>query len=148
MQEMAFFFKRFLVGLGHFPKLVELMIFFMRMKWLRSFLFCYKQFRLQSMAIHCNRRGVYTETPHTSFLLLHSAHTGWCTLTSWLKNVFVRITPCSWSSMLCGWAFVLWLSVPRFVPFRVSLLSFALFFPLLLVLCPEPLPPCGQRQGN
>ena len=61
--------------------------FLMRMKWLRSFLFCYNQFRLQSMAIHCNRRGVYTETPHTSFLLLHSAHTGWCTLTSWLKNV-------------------------------------------------------------
>ena len=39
-------------------------------------------------------------------------------------------------------------SVPRFVPFRVSLLHLALFFPLLPVLCPEPLPPCGQRQGK
>ena len=34
---------------------------------------------------------------------MHSAHTEWCTLTSWLNNVFVRITPYSWSSMLCGW---------------------------------------------
>ena len=40
------------------------------------------------------------------------------------------------------------LSVPRFVPFRVSLLYLALLFPLLPVLCPEPLLPCGQRQGN
>ena len=39
-------------------------------------------------------------------------------------------------------------SVPRFVPFRVSLLHLALFFPLLPVLCPEPLPSCGQRQGK
>ena len=27
--------------------------------------FCYSWFRLQSIAIHCNRRGVYTYTPHT-----------------------------------------------------------------------------------
>ena len=35
-----------------------------------------------------------------------------------------------------------------FVPFRVSLLYLALLFTLLLVLCPEPLLPCGQRQGK
>ena len=40
------------------------------------------------------------------------------------------------------------LSVPRLVPFRVSLLHLALLFPLLHVLCPETLPPCGRRQGN
>ena len=40
------------------------------------------------------------------------------------------------------------LSVPRVVPFRVSLLPLALLLPLPLVLCPEPLLPCGQRQGN
>ena len=40
------------------------------------------------------------------------------------------------------------LSVPRLVPFRVFLLSLALLFSLLPVLCPEPLLPCGQRQGN
>ena len=39
-------------------------------------------------------------------------------------------------------------SVPRFVLFRVSLLHFALLFLLLPVLCPEPLLPCGQRQGK
>ena len=30
-------------------------------------LFCCSWFRLQTMAIHCNRRVVYTDTPHTSF---------------------------------------------------------------------------------
>ena len=30
----------------------------------------------------------------------------------------------------------------------VSLLHLALLFPLLLVLCPEPFLPCGQRQGK
>ena len=40
------------------------------------------------------------------------------------------------------------LSVPRLVPFRVSLLRLALFFPLLPVLCPEPLLPSGQRRGR
>ena len=39
-------------------------------------------------------------------------------------------------------------SVPRFVLFRVSLLHLALLFSLLPVLCPEPLLPCGQRQGK
>ena len=39
-------------------------------------------------------------------------------------------------------------SVPRFVPFRVSLLHLALLFPLLLVLWREPLLPRGQRQGK
>ena len=58
-QEMALFLKRFLMK--HVQKLVELMIFF---KWP---LFCYSWFRLQSMAITRNRRGVHTDTPHTSF---------------------------------------------------------------------------------
>ena len=49
-----------------------------------------------------------------------------------------------WSSMMCGCLIVCSLSVPRLVPFRVSLLSLALLFPLLPVLCPEPLPPCGK----
>ena len=39
-------------------------------------------------------------------------------------------------------------SVPRCVPFRVSILRLALLFPLLPVLCPEPLLPYGQRQGT
>ena len=36
----------------------------------------------------------------------------------------------------------------RFVPFRVSLLHLALLFPLLPVLCPGCLLPCGQRQAK
>ena len=32
-----------------------------------SDIFCYSWFRLQLIAIHCNRRGVWTDTPHTSF---------------------------------------------------------------------------------
>ena len=30
-------------------------------------LFCYSWFRLQLIAIHCNRRGVWTEHPHTAY---------------------------------------------------------------------------------
>ena len=40
----------------------ELTIFFIL---LRISLFCYSWFRLQSIAIHCNRRRVQTDTPHT-----------------------------------------------------------------------------------
>ena len=51
-------------------------------------------------------------------------------------------------SMVLGWLFSRRFSVPRFVPFRVSLLHLALLFPLVPVLCPEPLLPCGRRQGK
>ena len=44
--------------------------------------------------------------------------------------MFVRLSVCR-------------LSVPHLVPFRVSLLSLALLFRLLPVLCLEPLLPCG-----
>ena len=53
-------------------------------------LFCYSWFRLQLIAIHCNRRGVWTDTPHTRVFLehLHFAHTPhygsrclWCAFT-------------------------------------------------------------------
>ena len=60
LQEMALCLKRFLVG--HVQTLVELIRCFFKLP-----LFCYSWFRLQSMAIHCNRRRVYTDTPHTSF---------------------------------------------------------------------------------
>ena len=36
-------------------------------RFFKLIFFCYSWFRLQSMAIHCNRRGVWTDTPHTSF---------------------------------------------------------------------------------
>ena len=102
--------------------------------------FCYSWFRLQSMAIHCNRRGVQTGTPHTSFFS--------CTVRM-LNDVSHHIgsRTCSWVIQY-GRLIVCSFSVPRLVPFCVSLLHLALLFPLLPVLCPEPLLPCGQRQGN
>ena len=45
----------------------ELTIFFL----LESLFFCYSWFRLQLTAIHCNRRGVWTEHPHTAYFLAH-----------------------------------------------------------------------------
>ena len=43
--------------------------------------FCYSWCRLQLIAIHCNRRGVSTEHPHTklfldTFILFHTSHCG------------------------------------------------------------------------
>ena len=43
--------------------------------------FCYSWFRLELIAIHCNRRGVWTEHPHTrrfldTFILVHTSHCG------------------------------------------------------------------------
>ena len=109
--------------------------------------FCYSWFRLQLMAIHCNRREVETGTTHTSFFSctvrtlndVHS-HRGsrMCLCASPILMVIHVVRLIDRVS----------LSVPRLVPFRVSLLPFALLFPLLPVLCPEPLLPCGQRQGN
>ena len=60
VQTLSMFFKRFLVG--HVQKLVDLMLKFVRGHF---YLFCYSWFRLQSMAIHCDRRSVCTDTPHT-----------------------------------------------------------------------------------
>ena len=68
--------------------------------------------------------GVDRNTSHV-ISLLHSAHTEWCTLTSWLKKVFVRITSYSWSFMCAvDWAFVLSLFLALF-------LSVCLSYPLL-----------------
>ena len=46
------------------------------------FFFCYSGFRLRSIAIHCNRRGVSTDTPHTRIF----RHFHPCShITLWLK---------------------------------------------------------------
>ena len=71
----------------------------------KSFVCCSK-FRLQLIAIYCNRRACkqihFTRhflscTVRTLNDVLHHI---------WLKNVFVRITPYSWSSMSFVWVFV------------------------------------------
>ena len=98
------------------------------------------------MAIHCNRRSVQTCTPHTSFfsctvrMLNDVYHTTLAQVSARTRHSI--LVP----SMVSGWLFSRPFSVPRFVPFRVSLLHLALLFPLLPVLCPEPLLPCGRRQ--
>ena len=51
--------------------------------------FCYSWFRLQSIAIHCNRRGVCAEHPYTrlcldTFILVHD-------ITLWLKVSHGRV---------------------------------------------------------
>ena len=51
--------------------------------------FCYSWFRLQLIAIHCNRRRVWTEHPHTRLFLEHfhpCAH-----ITLWLKVSHTRV---------------------------------------------------------
>ena len=91
--------------------------------------------------------GGVNSAPHTSLFLMHSAHTELCASHYMAQECVcgrypipmvihvVRLIVCS-------------LSVPSFVPFRVSLLSLALLFPLLPEPWPEPLPPCGRRRGN
>ena len=71
-----------------------------------------------------------------------------CDTPHWLKCLYERVMSSTCSSMSCVWVSVLWLTVHRLVPFRVSLLSLALLFPFVPGPWPEPLPPCGRRQGN
>ena len=140
---MALFLGRFLVKLGHVQKLVELMInIFKRMKWSRSF-FCYSWFRLQSMAIHCNRRGVYTDSPHTSFfsctvrMLSDVYHTTLARASFHLHAIHgERLSVCLLRLFLA-------------LTSSVCLSVFYLFSSTLyLHSVPEPLLPCGQRQGK
>ena len=100
------------------------------------------------MAIHCNRRGRGTQIHITRHFFsctvrtlndVHSHHGS--------KNVFVRITPYSWSSMLCGCPFIDSLFLALFLS---VCLSYPLLFSFHFYLDPvlEPLLPCGQRQGK
>ena len=84
------------------------------------------------MAIHCNRReGVRRYTSH---------HIG----PSVCMHASPHLHAIHDERLIVSRNF----SVPRFVPFRVSLLHLALLFPHPHVLCPEPLLPCGQRRGK
>ena len=72
----------------------ELIIFFL----IDENPFCYSWFRIQSKAIHCSRRGVWTDTPHT-FFLMHIARVNVCILTAWLKTS--QVSMC----LLCAFSF-------------------------------------------
>ena len=70
-----------------------------------------------------------------------------------ISHYLAQVSACaghsiSMSSMMSGWAFVCSSLCLRSDFLRVSLLHPALLFPLLPVLWPELLLPCGQRQGN
>ena len=91
---------------------------------------------------------VYTGTPHTSFFSCTVRMRDDVYHTTWLKNVFVRIRPYSCSPMISGWLIVL---ISLFLALFLSVCPLfhpALLLPLPPVLCPEPLLPCGQRQGK
>ena len=87
------------------------------------------------MAIHCDRRGVCTA--HVFDDVCHTTLAQVSARARHVISMVIHVVRLSVSS----------LSVPRLVPFRVSLLLLALLS-LLPVLCPEPLLPCGQRQGK
>ena len=108
---MALFLQRFLVW--HVPKLVELMVFFTRTLHL-----FYSWFRLQLMAIHCNRR-VCTQIHFTRrFSVVERACLMMCITPHWLQCLHVRVTSFSIPCKVSGWLFVA-----------------SLFFALLLSVC-------------
>ena len=87
------------------------------------------------MAIHCNRRGVHTDTPHTSFFYMHSARVFFGVQSHHMAQD-EPLNMSVWRALItssCHHVERLTVSrcfsVPRFVPFRVSLLHFALLFP-------------------
>ena len=96
---------------------------------------CHSWFRLQSMAIHCSRRRVLTDTPHTSFfsctshaLILYSPHgSSVCMRASPHIHAIhdERLRVCS--SLLL-----------RSDLLRVSLLHLSLLFPRHLTPAPPP----------
>ena len=104
--------------------------------------------RLQSMALHCNRRVVYTDTLHTS-IFSHKVRM--------LKDVSHHVGS---RTCLCAYLIFMVIHDERLIErlFFASLflalflfvcLSFTLLFSSHFHLfCPEPLLPCGQRQGK
>ena len=100
-----------------------------------SFFFCYSWFRLQSIAIHCNRRCVWREHPHTrlfrdTIILWHTSQCdARCRTTCLHKNMFIHM-----SSHVSAFDVSLFCLLPLSL---VSLLS----LPLLPVLCFELQPP-------
>ena len=103
--------------------------------------FCYSWFRLQSITIHCNRRGVDRYTSHESFsrTLSPCAHT-----TLWLKVSLVRIHSVHMPSMMSHVERALFVLVLSSSSLSLSPL---LSLHCLPVLCPaHQLPQCRIRR--
>ena len=69
--------------------------------------FYYSWFRLQLVAIHCNRRAVWTEHPHTSYFLAHlhtfhphAPHGSRCRTTCLHKRALIHMSPRVWSRVV------------------------------------------------
>ena len=73
--------------------------------WARISVCCYSWFRLQLIAIHCNRRGVWTEHPHTAHFFLHT-HLRTCTCMaqgdsgSVCENILIHMSSRFWSFVI------------------------------------------------
>ena len=115
---------------------------------LESLFFVTGRFRLQSIAIHCNRRKVKTDRHHTTFFSCTFARLMVWLLTAWLKTrrgsmcVCARFIPSSchpWCVFELCWS--------SFCPSPVSLRLLSLLFHTLLVLCPALHLQCRQRRG-
>ena len=116
-----FFLKFFMVELGHAQKLVELMssIHFSSV--------CCGRFRLQLIALCCNRGVCKQYTSHVNFsssenALIDEHHTAW--LKCWCTLRLIRTVIHACDLIVCS------LLIPHLVRFRVFLLS--------LLLLPEP----------
>ena len=87
--------------------------------------FCDSWFRLQSIAIHHNRRGVLRDTPHTSFFSCSLHNSFHAYHIAWLKCLYACVIP---SSCHPWWAFDRPFVVRLFVFVLLLFLSVVYFF--------------------
>ena len=132
---MAFIFKHIVVGQVWME--LEGSSHFFLIAWIS---FCYSWFRLQSIAIHCDSRRVYTDTLHTRLFLdmfnfVHTSHCG-----SRCRSVCLIKSLMRMSSHV--WVFVV--SLLCLLPLSLSRLYFLSH--CLLVLCPAHQLPCGRNR--
>ena len=124
------------------PKNWRILWFF---KEVTSF-FCHRWFRLQLMAIHCNRRECTQIHFTRRFSVAQGACLMMCITPHWLQCLHARVTSLSIPSMVSGWLFVASLFFALLLSVCLSFtLLFSSHFYLFSVL---NLHPCGQRQGK
>ena len=109
--------------------------------------FCYSWFRLQSIAIHCNRRGgVDRYTSHVIFLMQFAQ------FISCISHCVAQVSVCARHSIFTSSVMSVWSSVRcpslRVCLSPVSLCCLPLLFLILPVLWLALLHPCGQRRGK
>ena len=117
-------------------------------------LFCYSWFRLQLMAIHCNRREVWTQHPHTTYFLaqLHTFHLcsqaphgSWSRSACLMKNIFIHMSPRVWSCVVSP-CFDLFLSFECLFLLSILLISSILVIILHVVETRRVQNPCAHAE--